>query len=125
MARRSLLVLVGIAVLLDLIALNAFAVWKASETDAADEATKEGGRVAAFVVTLAFPLIMVAANVSGRVDAFSQGAIVLAVVLQTILFSGWISDKAGESAQYFWVATAFPAILILVTLLFNYLQKET
>jgi len=80
-------------------------------------------KVAGFIAG-AFALSLVAFAASQRIDGFSFGSIVLAVLLEIILFMGWANSPQDEPDRYFYLASALPFTLIVATLLFNALQKE-
>jgi peptidoglycan/LPS O-acetylase OafA/YrhL len=78
----------------------------------------------AFGVTLLFLATMVLVSMAQRVDAFALGAVIIAVLLQVILFVGWVDSPQAEGFRFFAVASGLPLVLIVVTLLFNALQRE-
>jgi hypothetical protein len=79
--------------------------------------------VALFVAAL-FPLALLAFAWSQGIDGFAFGSIVLAALLETVLYVGWSASPQEEADWFFFAATGLPFVLIVVTLLFNALQRE-
>lgn len=78
----------------------------------------------ALAVAAAFPIAMVGFALSQRIDGFSFGSIVFAVLLEVVIFMGWAASPQEEKDSFFYLASILPLVLIFVTLLFNALQKE-
>lgn len=103
------------------IVLAAIMLWSfATHTDA-----KPGRHhLLALVVALAFVAALVIVAWLEHVDGFSFGSVVIAVLLEWTIFTGWNSSPQEEADGYFLFASALPLVLVVVTLLFNALQKE-
>lgn len=73
-----------------------------------------------------FPIGVVALGFSGRLDKFSTGTNLFAVILEVALFVGWVHSPnlQTETLQYFFIATGLPAVIVAVTVLFDVLQRE-
>ncbi len=75
-------------------------------------------------LTVLMTLGMVALAAWSRYDGFTLGSIVVAVGIQTFVFTGWIQSPQLEPWYYFAVGTVFTILLLGATLGFHYLQKE-
>lgn len=81
-------------------------------------------RGVALAVTLLFPLLLLAFSWKLKLDGFALGSAVFAVLLETVLFVGWLGSPQGETIRFFLIGSALPLILLVVTWLFHYLQRE-
>lgn len=77
-----------------------------------------------FVIASLFPLGLVGIGWTQRYDGFTLGASAIAVIIEAVLFFGWIGSPQREEDKLFWYASVFPAILIVVSLVMHHLQQE-
>lgn len=118
MRRRAIFGLVLAGVLL-IVCVGAYS----NDIDSAEAVNRTRGL--ALGVTVLFLVALVGMSFAARVDGFSLGSAVIAVLLQVIMFLGWLASPQEEADRFFLLASGLPFVLIAVTLLFNALQRES